>query len=591
MSTHHLPDAVLYADLDDEVTVLYENIKRLKKRRIAVVLPQRSHILSSLVNLKILRHKLEKSEIQATIVTADDAGRTVAHEAGFSTASKITHPAVSSQKKPELEEYQEAPQLREKLGRRHLELTSAEDAADPTIIDRNDIPLAKLPKIGFFRRLWVRISGGVESEEMADDGAMRYTVRRPSVVLLSALFVAAAALLFFIIYIAVPTATVYLSPRADPLSQVVSVQLLPKASEQPAADAAPIVPAEYLDITFTHDLREGATGKHFEGTDAHGTVTLYNRSPKDKDIVASRLKSKEGLIFYTKAPLTIPAGTPDAPGKIDAEVLACRTDDTTCDCIHAADTCKGDFVGQRGNIGPSFFTMPAIPSVSPALYWAESTTPFVGGTTQITTFIAPDDITHVKDNIARDIMPVAMQELKAAMDQRTATLGGQWTVLPDKKAMDIQLLSVQVPPNLENAQQNDFPVTVTAHVRGIIYNEEALRSLMLARLTAKVHPEKRLGSADFTNMALQIEDVNLNDKHAQIAVTLSGVEAYDISEETAAGARLVNKIRSNILGTPVADAEQFIRNLPEINNASISSWPFWAQTIPELPENVRFRIK
>ena len=197
----------------------------------------------------------------------------------------------------------------------------------------------------------------------------------------------------------------------------------------------------------------------------------------------------------------------------------------------------------------------------------------------------------MKDNIARDIMPVAMQELKAAMDQRTATLGGQWTVLPDKKAMDIQLLSVQVPPNLENAQQNDFPVTVTAHVRGIIYNEEALRSLMLARLTAKVHPEKRLGSADFTNMALQIEDVNLNDKHAQIEVTLSGVEAYDISEETAAGARLVNKIRSNILGTPVADAEQFIRNLPEINNASISSWPFWAQTIPELPENVRFRIK
>jgi hypothetical protein len=107
----------------------------------------------------------------------------------------------------------------------------------------------------------------------------------------------------------------------------------------------------------------------------------------------------------------------------------------------------------------------------------------------------------------------------------------------------------------------------------------------------KVHPDKKLSKINFDNAAIQIEEINLASRFAKLAVTIEGVEEYDLSDESEAGIRLTQKIRSRILGRPVDETEAYIRNLPEVSNAVISSWPFWARTIPELPENVKFKIK
>jgi len=90
---------------------------------------------------------------------------------------------------------------------------------------------------------------------------------------------------------------------------------------------------------------------------------------------------------------------------------------------------------------------------------------------------------------------------------------------------------------------------------------------------------------------LRIEEINFVERHAKLAVTIEGVEEYDLSDDSEAGIRLTQKIRSRISGRSVDEVESYIRNLPEVSNAVISSWPFWARTIPELSENVKFRVK
>ena len=127
-------------------------------------------------------------------------------------------------------------------------------------------------------------------------------------------------------------------------------------------------------------------------------------------------------------------------------------------------------------------------------------------------------------------------------------------------------------------------------MRAIVYEEDDLRALLFEQLETKVHPDKILTKVKFENAAYRTEELDLNAGQARLAVTIEGIEEYDLSEKTKAGKNLTNKIRSRILGKNTSEAEAYIRNLPEVNNAMISSWPFWALTIPDLPENVKFKV-
>ena len=106
-----------------------------------------------------------------------------------------------------------------------------------------------------------------------------------------------------------------------------------------------------------------------------------------------------------------------------------------------------------------------------------------------------------------------------------------------------------------------------------------------------MHPDKSLVKINFDNAAKRVEEVDFDQSRVKVATTIEGVEEYDLSDATEAGNRLVGKIKSRILGRGMQESEAYIRNLPEVNNAVISSWPFWAHKIPELAENVKFRVK
>ncbi|MFA5352174.1 MAG: hypothetical protein WC304_02745, partial [Candidatus Gracilibacteria bacterium] len=60
---------VIYVDLDDEVTMVFERIRRSRGKQIILVIPVRAMLLQSLVSLKILRFKAENIGKQILIVT------------------------------------------------------------------------------------------------------------------------------------------------------------------------------------------------------------------------------------------------------------------------------------------------------------------------------------------------------------------------------------------------------------------------------------------------------------------------------------------------------------------------------------------
>lgn len=574
-----LPD-ILYADLEDEVTQLFERVKKCRRRQVAIVVPARAQLLQSLVGLKILRHKTAQAGKQVTLVTPDNVGRALAAEAGLATAEKLT----VSGNHVELTDFATPEAPREKLTRRELDIAETPEI-QPEKLERAEIPLAE--PVGFFRRVWRVLAGEVAEVPVAAGEEPVLALHSPSRVALFSLLTAAVALFFFIVYIAVPTATVYITPRTDPLTKVVNVTL---AATPTATAGSHTLPAQFLTQTFKYDLRIGATGEIFAGENARGKITLFNRSPRAKDLVPSRLQSADGLIFKTTRALTIPAAKNGRPGSVTTDVVACKTDDKKCDCVNAENTCEGKFVGMRGNIPASFFVFPALRGSSPSLYWGESSAPFTGGVTKITKFISRDDVANVKETAILEVEQRARTDFAKFLVQKNAREKTGLALLNAQGTVKVELLDLTVPTGLINQKQPDFAVTATAKVTGVAYEEDDLRTLISDDLTAKVHPEKTLTKIDFDGAAVRVEDFNPAAQTVRLAFTVTGLEEYDVSD-AAAGQRLTTKIRERILGRPVAEAEKFIRNLPEVNSAEISSWPFWARTVPELPENVKFSVR
>ena len=51
---------ILYLEIDDEITTIFDRLKKVAAKEIYLVVPKRATLLQSIVNLKILKRKMEE---------------------------------------------------------------------------------------------------------------------------------------------------------------------------------------------------------------------------------------------------------------------------------------------------------------------------------------------------------------------------------------------------------------------------------------------------------------------------------------------------------------------------------------------------
>ena len=52
----------------------------------------------------------------------------------------------------------------------------------------------------------------------------------------------------------------------------------------------------------------------------------------------------------------------------------------------------------------------------------------------------------------------------------------------------------------------------------------------------------------------------------------------------------MKKIKDHVVGHQITEARDYIQNLPEINKVNIDSWPAWAPTMPNVPDNIKIEV-
>ncbi len=569
---------VLFTEIDDEITGIYDKLKKYKMRNIYIVVPKRSIIFQSIVNLRILKRKAEDLEKNVYIITNDHNGMQLAQRAGFQVFDKLEgseHPSLVSGK---LQDDQM------KISPLEASINTYEDDT-PTRLKSKKISIAEL-----IRRTKKQKNNPVKkltpvqrAKSRKKKEKNRYVLVSPNRQALTILITVAVLLLILIVYIAVPSATIKISPKSNTISTSANVTLAEAASNQSYLDTHPVnviasFPAE---TTVRKTVEYFTTGNKFQGKNATGKITIFNTSKNEWPLIEqTRFQNADGLVFRIQQSIKVPAASLSEPGKLEIFVIADEID------------AYGQIIGDRGNIEPTKFFVPGLSEANRQKVYAENTAAFTGGETITYKMVSEEDIEAARGKMEAELINLAEEELQKAVLKMNQEKNIQLGLLTGAGAIDIGEVQVYVDESLVGQMIESFEVSGEVYVKGIAYNYNELVEILRNKLTLSKSPEKRLVKIDSDSISLRLVPIEEGDNptRQKVTATIKGIEQFEISPDRENGRRIIDNIKDHILGKSVDEASTYIQQLPSINKVEISSWPAWSPNVPTVPDNIKIHV-
>lgn len=562
------PEKVIYAEIDDEITTIFDRIKKMRQKKIAIVVPKRAVLLQSIVNLKILKKKFDELEKEVTIVTTDALG--------LQFAQKVGIPAI------------------EKLLGKESQMTPIQAVASPLKGERpirmskEKVSLSEIirpeGKMGIIGSLISKIKERFKKKKQTET---RLVFIAPNKQALFTLILVSVLLLLAIAYIALPGATVYITPRSSVLDTTFNVSFLDfgknrdvfenNTSNTIAIPTYPVRPPEITKKSIHY-----ATGKIFKGQNASGIIIVTNLSNAPWDLSANtRFQTDSGLVFRIQEPVRIPAARANVPGTYNVAVVA--------DAFDAS----GQVIGERGNIGPTKFFLPGLKnSENRKKLYGESKSGMTGGITQTVKMVSKEDVEAATQTVKKELNTNAINELKNYLEQQNLIKKTNFSLLPDRHAIQISDPVIEVPKGTVGTATDQFEITVSYILAGIAFDRQQLLDALKERLMTRVDPDKKIVSISEDDVSYRFLDQDEGAGKIRLTTTLRAIQAYELDPEKENGHRFIKKITDHIVGMNLKDAQEYLQQqTDEIAKVEITTWPIWAPTIPNVADNIKFVIK
>ncbi|MFO0780426.1 MAG: hypothetical protein U0519_00820 [Candidatus Gracilibacteria bacterium] len=571
---------VLYTEIDDEVTSIYDKLKQLKMKNVYIVVPKRAIVFQSIVNLKILKRKAEDLEKNIYVITNDPNGIKLAKQVGLVVYDKLEsqeHPSLVSGKF--LEDQMNISPLKASVNALDDDTPIRQRERKFSISDLirkgKKEGLRLLPKQFAMKKAKV----GEGKNPPTDKGKL--VLEAPNRQALVALVVVSVIILLTISYIALPGATIKLEPKSNVLQTSVNIVLADAEANRAELDTHPL--HEIASYTITASIKRPllyeATGKDFQGQNARGVITVINTSNQEWPLIPrTRFQTANNIVFRSNDYVTVPPQKDNTPGTIDIAVEADQVD------------ALGQVVGDRGNVGAAKFFLPGLSAENQKKLYAESKAAMTGGKTIVSKHITKDDIEAAKQKLMTDLKNSAQAELQSAVAKKNESEKTNLVLLVGDKAFQTTEPRITVPANLENQKLESFEIQGELVATGIAYNRDELTNMLKTELKLKTNPEKRLVHIDEESLTYRIFEIDQSAKKVKLTATIKGVEEFQIDPEKENGERLVKKIKDHVVGHEIKEARDYVQNLPEINKATIDSWPAWAPTMPNVPDNIKIEV-
>jgi hypothetical protein len=565
--------AVIYLDVEDEITSAAARIRGSDENRVALVVPYGSRLATSRINFRLLAREAQTRGRRLAIVAGDAATRALAASAGLpvfgsvgeyetadaqtsvdapkaaATAATSARPAAAPPPDPDLEKTTvlavPAPAPVADTGAWH----GAADDAVP------DVPPFFAPREG-------RVRGATPDRRPVDDGGGRsVAVAKPARSLRlgrTALAILAGGLAFAVLvgavagYVLLPWARVTVTALAQPIGPVeLTIKADPTATE--VDPAAGVVPAERLTFDLNASATFQATGVRVEQSPATGEVLFQSKDSTGENQVAagSIVATPNGIRFQTLAAISVPratiVGLTIIPGEASVAIRAVTN-------------------GPNGNVEPNAITV-IPPAEDPLLTSVTNPERTSGGRREEFPRVVQADVDAAVAQLTGQLQ-TNFQSIVA--DPGTVPEGT--TLFPETAATTPPQPTVAV-EDLVGQEVATFDLGLTSTGSVVAVDERPLEEIARTRIRSRVQAGHRL-----VDDSIEVGPAEASVDGEIVSFTLSA---------TAAQIRVLDaaELRNLVKGKTLAEARALLEPFGDVD---IQSWPDWVSSIPTV--DARFEL-
>ncbi len=547
--------AVVYVDVDDEITSVIDKMQAANGRIVALVLPKRAALLQSIVNMKLLKRSADANKKRIVLITTEAGLIPLAGAAGLHVAATLqSAPAVPAV--PGIEPDDDI--INEPAGADEpADALDLDNAADTPIGDLAGIPPV-IPKAHEPETIDLDNSEAAPVAAVAAATAKRPKGKKNSKLkvpnfsrfkILIALGVVVLLVLGVLLYLALavlPKATITILTNSSDIKTNATVTLDPNASTV-SADMSTI-PASVQQKQQSSTQQVPSTGSKNTGNKATGSVTM-SAGPCSafvpNDVPAGTGLSVNNLTYITQSDVTF---VPTASKKACIWQSANPTD------IIAQSP------GASYNSAPTNLTVAGRSDVT-----ATASNAISGGSDNIVKVVAQADIDAAKQKLNTQDTTAIKQGLQTALEQNGYTAivatfnGGTPTV-----------------SSSANVGDASDTVTVTQVSTYTMYGikQSDLKQVVVGNVDNQIDPTKQAILDDGTSKATY-------------KVVSTSPEQVVISATSTTGPHIViDTLKKQIAGQKSAAITSLIKQTPGVTDVKVKFSPFWVDKVPSNPSKI-----
>jgi len=341
-------------------------------------------------------------------------------------------------------------------------------------------------------------------------------------------------------------ATATVSVKREPTNVAIDVDLLrmPKSGELRAR-----VIQGVFEKTDTFKATSGAATT-VTGV-SRGTVRITNTYSRPQPLVkTTRLLTKDGRLYRISEGVDVPAG-----GSVDVEAYA------------------DEEGGAYDFSAPTAFTIPGLSESMQRVVTAASVSPFTGGQ-QVVRMVGEEDLAKATEAIKAE----ALEEAKTTLAKEVAD-----------PILNESVFVVNTSESTAGAKVGDnadeFMMSAKVSVTGVFFSRSEMETFIRDRIRDRVPSGRELvsGPNDALTLTYAVASSDALNESARITAT-----ANVLTKPTSAD-NLVSK--EAIAGLSVGEAESALKNMPGIEDATVTIRPSWVKRLPTLKDHITIKVK
>jgi hypothetical protein len=569
---------VIYIDPEDEITTIIDKVKSSKSKIVALVMPKRSSVLQSTVNMKLLKRASDSSTKQLVLITGESSLLPLAGEIGLPVAKNLqSKPVIPKIDEAAEHEFDELLKV-EEPGSGEDEDFDPKDAADKPVGELAEPEKAATGKTPAKPELTPRpiplashddniddsiVLGNDEDKAGAQDeekGANKPKNKKLKIPDFNKFRVRMALGILLLILLIVgwivannilPAAKIIVFTNTSKVNVSLPLNLSTTASSVNTSQL--VVPAQVQSTSKSVSASAATTGQVNQGNSATGSVTL---SACETGIPVGSaqsvpsgiaISSASGVTFITQANTQFSGkGHSCSNGQIGDYFVATQSTPVTA-----------QNPGTSYNIGPTTWTVSGRGDVS-----GTSTNSMVGGTDNIVQTVSQADINSATQKLA----PIDTSAVKATLEAALMGAGS----LPMPSTLNAGTPTTSNSANA-GAQADTVTVTQTTVYSMLGVQKNSLTSLIDNAVNQQINTANQsifnsgLTSATYTAS-------NQSATGAQVTLATTATVGPNLNVAT---------LKGRVAGLKAGDVQNLLSGYTGVTKVTVHYSPFWVGSTPK----------